>query len=365
MTRFLLLNLGILLVHTTVLSQSRCLNINKSSQRNAQIYSSTGSKLVDDYLNQERKHLETIFAVKVKLLILDDSNEPNAYATSESSNPMSFDGTVYLGYKLLTQEFSESNGYAAVNGIMAHEYAHILQEKLNCTLQGAQRELHADFLAGYFMAKRGVYSSEEIAQFGYSMFRKGDEEVWDESHHGTPKQRLTSLTTGYLAAARIDTPKDAYYSGIALFDEDGGLKTEKEIVPIEATKDKNIVVTTPDGKKYTEITTVEYTIAGVTYYGLLLFSTNKQKAVLRLKFNQSFVQQDMDIVKEDGKIYVIGSNPIDPKNGTALTRYNPDIFYFVGEDMYITDKTGVYAAVTSNMLTSEKDINAWLKYLEW
>ncbi len=362
MTRFLLLTLGILLAQTSIFSQSRCLNINKSSQRNAKTYSSTGSKLVDEYLNNERKYLETIFAVKVKLQILDDTSEPNAYATSESSNPLSFDGTVYLGYKLLTQEFSELNGHAAVNGIMAHEYAHILQEKLSCNLEGAQRELHADFLAGYFMAKRGVYTSEEIAQFGYSMFRKGDEHVWDESHHGTPKQRLTSLTTGYLAAASINTPKDAYYSGIELFNEDGGLETKEETSPIES---GNNVVTTPDGNKYNKISTVEYTVAGVTYYGLLLFGNNSTKAVLRLKYNQNFVQQDMDIVNKEGRVYVIGSNPINPKNGVALTRYSPDNFYFVDDAMYVFDTAGNNAVVKSSMVSSKKDIEAWLKFLEW
>jgi hypothetical protein len=349
-----------LLFQSIVFGQN-CLNMNENTRGNVRIFSTTGVKSIDNYLSKEGTYLEEIFAVKVKLQIFDDSNEPNAYATSESINPLSFDGTVYFGLQLLADELKEANGYASVNGILAHEYGHILQEKLDCKLEGAQRELHADFMAGFYMGKRGIYTADEIKQFSVSLFKKGDKHVWDASHHGTPKKRLLTLLTGYFYASKTDSPSEAYYAGIKILSEEGGLKEGLETQSIKGPDP--ITVTTPDGKTYNLIYGVKYTVDEVEYAGLLLLGGDGLGKI-RLRFGTQTVEESVTLLKKDGILYLVGSSPINPKTGRAMS-YNSDIFFFSGDRMYVTDINLKTAEVKSFVINDLQLVNDWLKYLEW
>ena len=210
----LLLFIAFYIATTTI--QAQCLNQGYDIS-NKKVYTSTGHADLDSYLNTEKKYLESIFKVKVELKVLDDTGSPNAFATSESSNTYYFDGTVFLGYTLLSEEMAKNkNGIDAIRGIMGHEFAHILQNKLECPLQESSRELHADFLAGYYMGKRGFYSADALTAFAKSLYEKGDSHLWDDSHHGTPKQRLNIMLAGYYTSNTITSPQEAYKAGLRI-----------------------------------------------------------------------------------------------------------------------------------------------------
>jgi hypothetical protein len=157
-------NVIICLMATLIFSinslNAQCLQNSQTNQ--LRLYKSTGVAELDQLLNAEKRLLEEFFKVKTELKVLNDEDAPNAFASEESSNTFFFDGSVYLGYTLMSDELRKRDveGLSAIRGIMAHEYAHVLQTKLDCKLEGSVRELHADFMAGWYMGIRSLYDSE-------------------------------------------------------------------------------------------------------------------------------------------------------------------------------------------------------------
>lgn len=92
--------------------------------------------------HQEKQHLE--------------HGDENALA-STFTRVSRTQGTVVLGLNLLQRFLAVPGGDFAVMAICAHEFAHIKQfdgeyaAKISQTLPGYCIELHADFLAGYFV----------------------------------------------------------------------------------------------------------------------------------------------------------------------------------------------------------------------
>ncbi len=126
---------------------------------------------------------------------------PNAYATPARYLDPDRDGTVILGLNLMQVEQGHSNWGAALNGILAHEWAHILQQNTPGLriMPTPWKELHADFLAGWYMGLRSIElrTPVPIDGFGRSLYGKGDYGFFDPDHHGTPEQRAVMMYEGY------------------------------------------------------------------------------------------------------------------------------------------------------------------------
>jgi hypothetical protein len=375
-------------VATTI--QAQCLNQGYDLS-NKKVYTSTGNADLDTYLNGEKKYIESIFKVKVELKVLDDSGSPNAFATPESSNTYFFDGTVFLGYALLSEEMAKNkNGIDAVRGIMGHEFAHILQNKLECPLQESSRELHADFLAGYYMGKRGLYSADGLTAFAKSLYEKGDSQLWDESHHGTPKQRLNIMLAGYYASNTISSPQEAYNAGLRILTNDNnageltgnGQNTtntnnnstgnNKKEVKNDPKTPQSIVVTV-GSIKYDQVFSIKFTVAEIEYNGLLLLKNGVGK--MRIRYpkgtTDQIIEETMTSKVSDGETYVEGSSVIDVINNKYTSDYSADSFYFsknetTGEtEIWVEDEKGHVGKVQTEMLTNSDLANQWLSYLKW
>lgn len=377
-------------------SIAQCLNVNYQQVKNQSAYKSTGNTALDKVLNTEKANLENVFKVKVDLKILDDSKSPNAYATNESSNPFFFDGTVFMGYTLLNNELMKrKNGVFAVKGIMAHEFGHILQTKLKCELQGSQRELHADFLAGYYVAVRGEFKTEaDLTAFAESLYEKGDSELWDESHHGTPEQRLKVMLAGFASAEKVNSPQEAYKLGIQLLTNGGdegyvGAKNDtpsvnqeetqpskRQYVPREKEQETTqfVTITLPDGVRYEQTYSVAFEVDGVDYEGVLVFKKGVGK--MRLNFTKKscgqvhIVEQTMTVRTLEEGTFVEGANPFDVENQSDNKDYNADNFYFVknksGEvEVWNVDAAGNKAQITLTPLTDKNEAIEWLKSVLW
>ncbi|MBX7154292.1 MAG: hypothetical protein U0Y96_02445 [Candidatus Kapaibacterium sp.] len=175
-----------------------------------QLYKTTGNYVMDCKFNYSKTELEQTFGVLVDLYVYNDSYSPNALA----SYPMqyNYDGTVAFGYTLLTGTLWNANkGEYAVAGVMAHEFAHILQIKKHCTLTQTQKELQADYLAGYYFGTKS-YLSYGLRNFATSLYELGDYNFWDPNHHGTPTERVNAMMAGYkMAGKSIDV---AYREGV-------------------------------------------------------------------------------------------------------------------------------------------------------
>jgi len=161
---------------------------------------STGSHELDSRIRAEREFLETIFQVTPEMWLLPASAKRAAFAARGSGQ-----GTVALHSKILKDRFWElKHRSAAIAVVLAHQYAHFLQWKRGVRVPEKRRELHADFLAGYYLGKRnfatlGAGPSLD-PDFAASLFAAADPILNDAAEHGSPDERVRALADGYRAA---------------------------------------------------------------------------------------------------------------------------------------------------------------------
>ena len=165
------------------------------------LYSSSGNRQIDHAMIVELKNILKYLPINPGFKFIDDPR-PNAFAVADSIVGGT-QGTVYIGLNLITGEFNKSPyGGVAVAGICAHECGHILQIQTGYMqkLAGPTHqliELHADFLAGYYLGISQAHSKEHVQVFAQSLFSKGDYDFNNAAHHGTPAQRVRAMSQGY------------------------------------------------------------------------------------------------------------------------------------------------------------------------
>jgi hypothetical protein len=180
------------------------------------LHSSSGNRRIDDAMIAEIKKIVVIFPINPGFKFIDDSS-PNAFAVPDSYVPNT-QGTVFLGLNLMNSEFASADyGGVAVAGICAHECGHVFQMQ-NGYMQSlagptAQLiELHADFLAGYYLGRDGSHSRDHVELFARSLFSRGDYNYNNQTHHGTPDQRVRAMHEGYsIGAQRTDVYQAGQY----------------------------------------------------------------------------------------------------------------------------------------------------------
>ena len=177
---------------------------------------STGNFQIDSVFQREGIALVNIFQVRPWGYFFNDSNGPNAYASPEVTNAAyGPDGTVVFGMTLLRGELARDLGYGfSVPAILAHEFTHIVQFKRHSSLNTMQRELQADYMAGWYMGRRGTWVLTDVRPAFQSFFEKGDYDFNNPSHHGTPQQRLAAISSGFVDAS---LPLDQVYRRSADF----------------------------------------------------------------------------------------------------------------------------------------------------
>lgn len=126
----------------------------------------------------------------------------NAHATSEPFYPNTR-GTVMIGVRLMNQLLEANDGGISVAGVLAHECAHIFQfasPGLAERLEWPTRvflELHADALAGYYLAKKIGTSTKLLGVMHRHLQLFGTYNSNDPAYHGMPGHRSAALDTGY------------------------------------------------------------------------------------------------------------------------------------------------------------------------
>lgn len=165
----------------------------------------SGNSDLDRSISLELTHVADSFNVLPGFGFYDDSDGQNAFALDETFIPNT-KGTVIFGKQLLSDELASNEwGGLAVAGIMAHEFGHIFQyqSKFYDLLTQAQStdrllELHADYLAGYYLGLKRLRSGEiDIKGFLDSLYLKGDTDFHSPDHHGTPIDRAEVMLEGY------------------------------------------------------------------------------------------------------------------------------------------------------------------------
>lgn len=175
------------------------------------LYKTTGNAALDQKFNNSQATLQNLFGVSVNQFVYEDGQSPNAYAT-RSDNPM-YDGLVAFGRTMLASRLWNINkGEYAIAGILAHEYAHVMQIKKGTSYSsGKLKELHADYMAGYFIGTQG-FPQNGINAFANDLYSIGDYDFWSPQHHGTPEERVDAMLAGF--QNRNLSANSAYSAGL-------------------------------------------------------------------------------------------------------------------------------------------------------
>jgi hypothetical protein len=165
----------------------------------------SGDDARDRMLGRALVHISQEFDVYPGFSFYNDDDAPNAIAAPFTLLEDTT-GTVLFGINLLhTQLDAHPDGDIAVLGICAHEFGHIVQffspyyrqlRKAHATVKLV--ELHADFLAGYFVARRRErFPDIRLQGLGAAWEAMGDVDYNDPKHHGTSAERLAAIEEGF------------------------------------------------------------------------------------------------------------------------------------------------------------------------
>lgn len=179
-----------------------------SGQTSESLIMSSGDERLDRAFGILLADIAGKFNVRPGFAFYDDGNSPNALALSLTRMPGT-SGTVLFGRSLLTDELKHSQyGDMPVMAVCAHEFGHIvqfqqsIQDRLSAGQPTQKRvELHADFLAGYYVGRRGIdYGENQLIALGKTWEGLGDSNFTDPSHHGTREERIAAVEAGYMMA---------------------------------------------------------------------------------------------------------------------------------------------------------------------
>lgn len=181
-------------------------NRGSAKGRSVRIAASSGDAETDRFLGSALQRLSATFLVSPGFAFFDDGENENAFAARETllgNGP----GTVLMGMKLFGKLMARTNdGGITVIAVCAHEFGHIHQmyagyeEPLNRldTKTNRPHELHADFLAGYYLAlRKAEHGQLDLREVGGILHSLGDTDHTSRQHHGTPDERVGALVAGF------------------------------------------------------------------------------------------------------------------------------------------------------------------------
>ncbi|MBT2560652.1 hypothetical protein J7E50_07385 [Pedobacter sp. ISL-68] len=198
MKKLIIFILLLLLNNHTLWAQCKVLGSEYLQEENA---SQPADQINEDELPAEllknANYIGQFFLVSPKFRVTTSETASNAktYCECEDTN---CGATIFIGSKLLA---AYKNGFSTKDGLyglIAHEVAHVTQCRLGVTkkISGVQIELHADFLAGYFLGRKMKIQLTDLREFSAELFKRGDFRFNDNQHHGTPEARVRYMLVG-------------------------------------------------------------------------------------------------------------------------------------------------------------------------
>ncbi len=129
------------------------------------------------------------------------------------------DATIYLSVSWVYREIYQRFGDLAAAVVVAHEYAHHMQQVQNVDSANVMvAELQADCWAGVWArdaADRDLLEPGDLVGAGEALHSLGDYAYDNPDHHGTPSERQHWLAVGYEAGypTKCDVPASRSGSG--------------------------------------------------------------------------------------------------------------------------------------------------------
>lgn len=89
----------------------------------------------------------------------------------------------------MTELSRKSDSYTRLVAVFAHEFAHAMQHKYGWSGNSKWRELHADYLAGYYLGKNSSLNQSEVISTFNEFSSHGSFDFNNPDFHGTPEER--------------------------------------------------------------------------------------------------------------------------------------------------------------------------------
>lgn len=161
------------------------------------IESSTGNNELDNILFAQKNDLESFFDLNINLSFGTElSQQGNAFFTPYC-NRFNCNGEIVLGKYLMVDQSMKSDSYTRLVAVFAHEFAHGMQHKYGWSGNSKWRELHADYLAGYYLGMTKSVTESEVISIFNEFYSIGDYNFNDPGHHGTPEERSCAFLQGF------------------------------------------------------------------------------------------------------------------------------------------------------------------------
>jgi hypothetical protein len=170
----------------------------------------TGNAALDADLEEDIARLDSVFGVHVSVYFPNDGLQDARFTTETNATLMTRDdvppseqaqmsGSIFISRGLFEEEFQRYGTLMSIPGILAHEYAHAMQARYGFPYgKGIQRELHADFMSGWYTAYRCNCRQQDPRPALDAIARRGDNRgFFDPNSHGTNEQRAAFWMAGY------------------------------------------------------------------------------------------------------------------------------------------------------------------------
>jgi hypothetical protein len=185
---------------------SQCLKSSYNSNNNTKNENKLSVETENTIYNEFKK-LSQLFNLSIELKVIDYKDGP-CYIPSTK--------TLIADKYFLNYVSRLSYGNERVKAILAHEFAHALQDKCglyNLWNGGIKIELHADFLAGFYIGQSGLISKNKLTGFAQEFFERGDNLPFLHiDHHGSPEERRCAFLEGYKVAVKYNFNLTQAYS---------------------------------------------------------------------------------------------------------------------------------------------------------
>lgn len=177
-------------------------SLDPDSRRFAQAF--TAGPNIADARTKAINRLSQTFRITPPFDFYNDAGAPNAKAYRPTSSfPQ---GKVVFGLGLYERLMQQDASGASVLAVLAHEFGHIaffLSSDEARVMSGRRTvkrsELHADFLAGYYLGLRKRDTPQvSLRKAGILIWSLGDDQYDDRNHHGTRDERNLAAEAGFV-----------------------------------------------------------------------------------------------------------------------------------------------------------------------
>lgn len=184
---------------------------------------SSGNTDIDRSFDRALQRLAETFDVWPKVGFYDDDDAPNAMAMRYAIGS-TYEFAVVFGRNYFKKLMEYDPSGITLLQTAAHEFAHVwvYKDGLFETIRSGQStvkrvELHADFLAGYYLGVRKRDNPQaSFWSAGMRRWQSGDTEYRNIHHHGTPDERLAAAEAGFrLGFIEAKSAKEAFAAASA------------------------------------------------------------------------------------------------------------------------------------------------------